>query len=341
MNDKIDICYSHHQQLSSLYVGLEILNRSGTFKLKPNLDFSNVKSFPFLSGNYRGRSFFIDCMDGYNWISGSREDNLAYFQSTINSNFIFKRNYSLDLQNSMKDSKVLPFGFNYAMGYQMPYRLSLSKRYLQHPYWSLKYSHLLRGYYDYKTFEHEPELPNSQGILYQVRLWDPASAKDAFSEAQRQQMNAFRVECVRALREQFPSRAVAGVQDSAYSRMICPDLVISSQETSRNSYFNLIRNSAIGVTSNGLHQSIGWKMGEYIAASRAIVCERPYFLFPPHFMEGQHYLGFSTPEELVIQVDGLLSQPHRIRTMMQENQNYYQEYQRPDRLVWHILKQMA
>lgn len=334
------IHYSHNQQLSAFYVGLEVLQKSGSIKWRLNLNFSKTGTYPYLYGEFLGSSFYVDCLDGYNWISGSLQENLDYFEASVQADYVFKRNYTAELQKKLPKSKILPFGFSYPVGLRVPITGNWVNQFLRHPYWALKYHHLLRGYFDYRSFESGPSHSKPSKVLYQVRLWDPSSAKDMVSRAQREKMNSFRVGCVRTLQNHFPNYVVVGVEDSPYSRAYCPDLVISTQNTSRNNYFNLIRECPIGVTSNGLHQSIGWKMGEYLAASRAIICERPYFLFPPHFLEGKNYLGFSTPEELVIQVDNLLSKPDKLSAMMQENQNYYQEYQRPDRLVWHILRQM-
>lgn len=336
----IIINYNHHQQLSIFYVGLELLRRQRKidFEIAFHQDKSNKR--PVLFGEINSKSFCIDCLDGYNWVDGSTTDNISYFKSNISADFVFKRNFKSDLIAVNANSTIIPFGFNYPIGLNVPIHFTSIKNFLSNPYWTIRYWRLLSGYFDYRTFECSPEIPKELNVLFQVRLWDPYDTKDSVKSEQRNQMNLFRISCVRSLRKCFPSHAVAGVEDSEYARAICPDLIISKSKTSRTNYFNLIRESAIGVTSNGLHHSTGWKIGEYIAASRAIVCERPYFLFPPHFLEGQNYLGFSTPEELEIQVDTLLSQPSYLSSMMKENQYYYQEYQRPDRLVWHILKRM-
>lgn len=336
----LTIKYSHNQQLSLFYVGLELLRRSK--KIKYKLDFFNAKSnnSAVLFGEINRKTFCIDCLDGYNWINGTLEENLSYFKNSISADFIFKRNINPDLSNLLPGCSFFSFGFNYAVGLNIFSNKKFLIGFLNNPYWILRYWRLLSGYYDYTTFENKPEIKKTQTILYQVRLWDPKSAKDKFNQEQRNQMNSFRVACVKALKKHFPSRAIVGVEDSDYARSVCPELIIPKKETSRNHYFNLIRESAIGVTTNGLHHSIGWKMGEYIAASRAIVCERPYFLFPPNFYEGQNYLGFSTPEELLIQVDQLLTYPKKIEEMMCSNQEYYLNYQRPDKLVWNIFSQI-
>lgn len=336
----VNLVYSHHQHLSGIYVGLELLRRQNKINFKFDFSEASKSQYPLLNGSFNSKSFCIDCLDGYNWIEGSLADNLNYFKVKFNYDFVIKRNFNLDLSIIKPESTFLNLGFNYAVGLSYFSFYSFFSNFWLNPYWYLRYIRLLSGYFDYRSFEVHSIFSNDIKILYQVRLWNPLDAKNLLIQEQRKQMNLFRISCVRALKKNFSSIAITGVEDSDYARSVCPDLVISKQETMRLNYFNHVRRSSICVTSNGLHNSIGWKMGEYVAASKAIVCENPYFLFPPNFLEGQNYLGFSTPEELLIQVDKLLSQPNEIKGMMNSNHEYYQNYQRPDKLVWNIFSQM-
>lgn len=336
----LQINYTHHQQLSSFYVGLELLKNQK--KIKLDLDFSQVKinKSPILFGRINSSTFCIDCLDGYNWIEGSLIDNLSHYGEKINADFIFKRNFNLELVLLKPNSKIVPFGFNYGMGFKKNRILSSYRYSFNNPFWALRYARLLSGYFDYRTFEASPEISMPLTFLYQVRLWDPASSKDFANSELRTKMNQFRIDCVRMLRKHFPKNSFAGVEDSNLARQLCPDLILSPEETSRKNYFQLIRKASIGIATNGLHNSIGWKIGEYLAASRAIITERPFFLFPPQFQEGKHYEAFSSSQELGTLLDRLLSNPKAVHAMMKENNHYYVTYQRPDRLVWNILSQV-
>jgi hypothetical protein len=75
---KVSIDYSHNQQLSSFYVGFELLRRKGLIDL--SYSFSGSKS-AFLFGSVSGKTFCIDCLDGNNWIVGDEQINLEYFRS--------------------------------------------------------------------------------------------------------------------------------------------------------------------------------------------------------------------------------------------------------------------
>jgi hypothetical protein len=224
----------------------------------------------------------------------------------------------------------------------LAYQLNFShfSQFLNNPYWTIRYFRMLSGYFDYRTFEVEPILPRNPKIIFQVRLWDPADAKDPVNGEQRIRINQFRVDCLRSLKNNFPKLLIGGVADSVFARQFCPDLILPIHRVNWNAYFSLIRKSAIGISTTGLHNSIGWKMGEYIAASRAIVSEELNYQVPGGFESGKNYLGFSKTDQLLSHVESLVTNPAEILKMMKENYMYYHHYLRPDQLVWNALKQI-
>lgn len=335
----LQINYIHHQQLSSFYVGIELLRQAAKIKVDFKYD-SAASSLPLLYCHLNGKRFCIDCLDGLNWVMGSQEDNLQYFKSEINADFIFKRSYTPMLNQLKPSTKVLPFGFNYPMGLRYQPKIYQFRQFVSNPYWMLRYHRMLSGYFDFRTFEAKPILPKIPKVLFQVRLWDPSDAKDPENQSQRTRINQFRIDCIRALKNQFPAYFLGGVTDSEYARLVCPDLILDKDRTQRNSYFSFLRKSAIGISTTGLHNSIGWKMGEYIAASKAIVSEDLCYRVPGNFQPSQNYLSFKNTDELLIQIDRLLSRPYETLEMMQANHLYYQNFLSPEQLVWNILKQI-
>ena len=90
----------------------------------------------------------------------------------------------------------------------------------------------------------------------------------------------------------------------------------------------------------GLHGSIGWKTGEYIAGAKAIVNEAFQYQVPGDFQEGVHYLSFTHVEECIKQVDGLMEHPQEVYAMKCANKEYYEKYLRPDRLISNALSRV-
>jgi hypothetical protein len=113
-------------------------------------------------------------------------------------------------------------------------------------------------------------------ILFLAKLWDPDAPElqmDRMSDGtalrdQRIALNEFRVSCIRECRRRFPKTFIGGVTPENFSRKRAPDLVAPASLTRKAGYIEKMKECAIGVATTGLHESIGWKLAEYVAASR-------------------------------------------------------------------------
>jgi len=85
-----------------------------------------------------------------------------------------------------------------------------------------------------------------------------------------------------------------------------------------------------------LHRSNGWKLGEYVACSRAIVCEQLYH-HVPEFRPDQNYSVFRNTSECVEGVGVLMESKSARDRMAEANRDYYLQRLRPDRLMWKAL----
>ena len=73
--------------------------------------------------------------------------------------------------------------------------------------------------------------------------------------------------------------------------------MIQKRHLKKDCYFlNIVKSSDICIATTGLHKSIGWKFGEYIAASRAIITEPLYYEIPGELKRGSNYLEFRNVE---------------------------------------------
>lgn len=126
---------------------------------------------------------------------------------------------------------------------------------------------------------------------------------------------------------------MGGLSDNDLAREMAPDVIIEPEFTDRKNYLKLMKSSDICIGSMGLFESIGWKTGEYIAASKAIINEKLHYEVPGYFVNGKNYIEFSSAEECVNAVKELVKNPDRIYSMKLENNNYYNNFLRPDRLI--------
>src|SRR5581483_1058820 len=116
-----------------------------------------------------------------------------------------------------------------------------------------------------------------------------------------------RLALVRALRRAFGERFLGGVVRTPLAERLCPD-AISPLPSAHRAYARWSSAPLIGIYSRGLHDSIAFKLPEYMANGKAIVAEgmpRDAIL-PAPLAENHDYLPFATPDECVAQCEYLL-----------------------------------
>lgn len=177
--------------------------------------------------------------------------------------------------------------------------------------------------------------------LFITRVWDPLDnpARSIEKNDERRRLNETRVSCIERLRQEFGNRFLGGLVHNEYAIENYKHALLADNEISeKENYLNLLRLYPVCIQTTGLHGSIGWKMGEYVAFSRAIVSEKLNYEVPGSFSPGQHYLEFKDPEECVQQVGRLLSDSALRKMMMENNADYYSNYLRPDSMIRRTLK---
>ncbi|MDR3314364.1 MAG: hypothetical protein LBS96_07910 [Oscillospiraceae bacterium] len=193
--------------------------------------------------------------------------------------------------------------------------------------------------------------PLGETILFLTRTWfpleehDPACTPAGLDRLLREmpslagilQMDETRAALIRLLRKEYGDRALAGFARNRFTEMRFPDLIAPAANTRRGAYLQTMQRAAVCLTTVGLHRSTGWKMGEYVAAAQAIVCEPLWDTLPGDFAPQRNYLPFAAPEEALRQTEYLLANPDFARQMRQNNAAYYEAHLRPERLVGNAL----
>jgi len=189
-----------------------------------------------------------------------------------------------------------------------------------------------------RDFEADPG-HSGEKVLLLTRTWDPQRVQGDRADM-RSEMNRTRVESIRELRAAFGPRVVGGLSPSPDAVRDYPDLVADAKVVKKASYLHLMRSAAICVTSRGLVDSNGWRLAEYVAASRAIVAEPLRHQVPGDFAAGRNFLEFTDPPSLVDAVHQLLDDDERRAAMRAANHQYYREHVRPDAIVARTLEQL-
>lgn len=347
----IDVYYNKEAHVSRLLTGFHMLEASGKVRsVTFHENTGNQRNTPHpqvVEAVINGTIIAFDMCDAYGLGTPKGREYLTRVA------LYFKRSYDPALDKDLtkeEQDKVRPFGFDYYAtfsGNPIDQPSGLRSKLLS----------ALRKYTGYNRFMHidafegSADRTDSPSILFMTRLWDPSEislsgdlAPDvrAYREymiEERHKINADRIRLIRTLKERYGKAFFGGIQDSPFAQTQCPDLILPKKLVCKRAYLTRMKNSDICIGSMGLHRSTGWKTGEYVAAARAIVAERFTYQVPGDFEENRNYIPYDTPEECLDAVERLFHDPEAIYQMKLANQQYYQNYLRPDIQIQNALDQ--
>ena len=133
-----------------------------------------------------------------------------------------------------------------------------------------------------------------------------------------------------ALRRHFGSRFVGGLTRTEFTQTHYPHF-LSDHSQARVDYVQLVRSSAIAVSSVGLHGSNPWKLAEYLAGGAAIVSEPLRFAIPES-LDGTATF-FTDVDGCLAACDDLLSNARVLHEHHERSREYWRKYARPDALL--------
>lgn len=329
--------------LMQIYTGFFALQKAGIIDLKIKRIKYSDSSIPIINAviNKTYKAVY-DTIDGLSWIPGDSDTNLEHFKKTVKTDFYFKRSYDPRMQEYKPDNcEVYPFGLNYNV-HPDKNMLRYAATFRDKIKYIAKTNKLFKTisnkpFFYTRDFEYYPIKARENRILFLTRLWSPEEARSERSREFRAQLNATRIKCIEACKKAYGNLFTGGLYMESYAKKNYPSLAMPGSFTNKASYLQSVKEHTICVTTTGLHNSIGWKLGEYVAASRAIVTEPLNFSLPGSFNRGSNYFEFETPEELLTQVDFLLSNPDQILETMKNNYYYYNNFVKPENLILNTL----
>jgi hypothetical protein len=191
-----------------------------------------------------------------------------------------------------------------------------------------------------EAFQAPPSTNDTPRVLLLTRTWDPESVRKDPSLAETwSAINRMRVGCIRALRDELGDVVVGGLAPTPDAVRDYPDCVVQDLRiTKKPVYLELMKRSDICVATKGLAGSNGWRLGEYVAGSRAIVSEVLQSEVPGNFARDRNYAEFDDASTCVEQTVRLVERPEQRLEMMAANRAYYEDYLRPDALVLNTLR---
>ena len=279
---------------------------------------------------YEGKKIIYDVDDGYQHTDGMRA-------LISDCDFYFKRSFSSERNESLFPEyldRIFPLGLNLFVTYKgNPLNEKPSfKRFLKR---------LLAGNNEFTVQSYEPrrEYKNKHPkIVFYTRVRPPKSGISKQLQDERDYINQTRIDIVRALRKRYGRNFSGGVVATKHAKKLCPDLVMSYRKTRKSAYIRSMHKSDICIGTMGVHESIGWKTAEYVAASKAIVNEELKYALPGRFEKDRNYLEFTTVDDCLEAVERLVRDSGLRAQMKKHNREYYDEYLHPKKLIENSLK---
>jgi hypothetical protein len=189
-----------------------------------------------------------------------------------------------------------------------------------------------------RTLEAIPRNSAEPFVLFLTRLWNPEGCLRQDLKLEREKINTMRVNCIRGLRREFGRRFVGGVEPTDFAIREFPECVADSRMTLKREYLRTVKMASVCINTLGLRQSNPWKLGEYVAMSRAIVSEPLVHTVPGDFDPGKNYLEFDTVDGCLEHATRLMENSQQRYEMMLDNHAYYHSFLRPDMLIWNTLQ---
>lgn len=338
------------EHISQILCGLTMLKKKNIIEFKIEYIYENkYGNEHFVEVEIDGKIVVFDISDGD---STSRD---KYYHDC---DFVFKRSYDKKLERaSYMEEKIRSLGLNYyvtckdnpydkfyfdlAIPFLKLMKLLIKKTLIKSPF---KRHTLASMTIDEISYKQSKKYDEDLDLIFLTRLWFPYDKVKTTSEIESiiskdvnlkklYQLDKLRVEVIKGLKENFGDRAVVGLAATNGIEKFYPDLIVSHDITSRLSYLNLVKRSKICITSNGLHDSIGWKFGEYVALGKVILTENLVYDIPYDFIEGKNYLTYLNVNDCVDKVNLLLSNSQLRQYIKKNNIKYYDNFLSPDNLV--------
>lgn len=357
LNCIVNLAEMHSIYLRQITAGHQMLTEAGLirceYSLKPELknEFYHSAIIEVIVDDCR---VIYDMTDGYN----NYPSKEAYDKMLDNVDIFFKSNISDSYHEGMRNkNKVysMPPRYNVtipgAWSDQIEWKKIFRADTTEIKRWIRKIPFVPgseSGYY-VNGFEAKPILSNSPKVFFFTRLWDPSIASkkssqnsdlDGKTEQERiakkrweyEQVSNLRSGLVRKLKAEFGNQFIGGIMPDDYAKKNYPDL-LGVDISDRKTYTKVLKSAEICVNTQGTHGCYNFSFGEELAASRAIVTEKPMYKEPLYMLEGENYLTYQSIDECIAKVHYLMDNPGAIEKMMETNYNYYVNHLRPDMFV--------
>ncbi len=324
---EVPIWSSHHNMIiySLLYYSHE---NQVSFKIFLNRNISQSGAILYRED----KTIFFDFSDGTDFIDNPNYYDYYFKRSYLPSIDTFLNVFPLNFQvnYSYKSLKVLSkFNFKELIGKENRVEIFRALDFFN------LFTNLSHNAMDIRFFPKEVN-DNKGKIIFQTRLWNPDNNADLEEKKRRELQNEFRIEACRIIKKNFKN-IVVGVFPDTLSCKAAPDVLLDIKKISKKEYFNELKNSDITIADDGLKDTPGWKIGEYLLFGKAVITT-PIGVKIENFKEGINYEKLTSRisySELPEKIEFLLSK-NRYLEMAQNNLIWSENYLHPKNYIKRI-----
>ena len=171
---------------------------------------------------------------------------------------------------------------------------------------------------------------NRGRVVFFTRLWNPNNHNDQDEKERRALQNEFRIKACEIIKLNFKNSYVGVFPDSYSEKMCSENILLKVGETSKINYLKKLSQSNIGIADDGLKDTPGWKIGEYILQGKAVITT-PINIEIENFNKNLNYLELSNRlsyDELPDKINHLLENKNYLE-MSRENKKWSAIYLHP------------
>lgn len=284
---------------------------------------------------YKNHSFFFDYSD--DTIFSEQSDNYDfYFKRSLKPMDLERNIYPLNFQinSSFKSFKFIS-KLNCSFFLHKQSRTEIIRAL---DYFSIltNLSHNPADFRKAKTIKKD----NQGRVIFQTRLWDPATNPDQDEKERRAIQNSFRIGACRIIKKNFPDSTV-GLYPDDLAKKMANDVLLDKKDTSKINYLRKLNLSSIAIADDGLKGTPGWKIGEYALNGKAII-STPINTVVENFEKNINYLELSHRsafEELPDLISDLIANKAYLK-MGAENELWASKYVSPENYFSKILEKV-
>lgn len=179
---------------------------------------------------------------------------------------------------------------------------------------------------DFNSFNYEV-LGN---IFYQKRLFEESS-EDVVA------LNQQRIKIIKLLKNNFTNNFYGGLQENRMSKLRSPEF-ISNINGDPHIFLKAMKKCGICIYTNGLYDSPGWTLSEFLSQGKCIVAEPLANELPMPLSHDQHLMYFHNEEELLAICNQLLSDDVKRQFLGKNARLYYEQFVAPAIFFPNIIK---